>query len=88
MKIVVQQHRKIHSKHEMRIPSLISYECILLLHMQKKKMQPIQAKYGAQQFNLSLFYFYSLKTQNRSKYAARTGNGNDAQSQKKKKKVF
>lgn len=46
MKIVVQQHRQIHSKHEMKMHSLITYECIMLLHVQNK-MQPIQAKFGA-----------------------------------------
>lgn len=44
-------------------------------------MQPIQAKYGAEEFNHGSF-FQLLKPQNGSKYAARTGHRKDAQSHK------
>ena len=65
----------------MQIHSLISSEYILLLHVEKNKMQPIQEKYGTAQFNYSSF-FESLKIQNRNKCATRTGHGIDAQSHK------
>jgi len=53
----------------MQIHSLISSKYILPLHAEKNKMQPTQAKYGAEQFNHSLvlvfvFCFVFFLTQN------------------------
>lgn len=58
---VVWQHRQKCSKHKMQMHSLISSEYILLLHVEKNKMQPIQAKYGAEQFNHGSFFFAHSK---------------------------